>query len=153
MSVAPPSRTLGDVRVVHQRQRLPLGLEAGDDLRGVHAGLDDLQRHLAADRLGLLGHVDDAHAAFADLLQQLVGADDGAGPSVGVAAVAIGREQSTATAGSSRKLPGLIVGRAGARRRWRGSAVVAAADLLQAGIPLLRRVVADQVDEDVPRAL
>ena len=23
---------LGDVRMVHQRQRLPLGLEAGDDL-------------------------------------------------------------------------------------------------------------------------
>ena len=43
---------------------------------GVHARLDDLQRHLAADGLDLLGHVDDAHAAFADLLQQLVGADD-----------------------------------------------------------------------------
>ena len=27
----------------------------------------------------LLGHVDDAHAPFADLLQQLVRADDGAG--------------------------------------------------------------------------
>ena len=66
---------LGDVGVVHQGQRLPLGLEAGDDLLGVHARLDDLQGHLAAHRLGLLGHVDDAHAAFADLLQQLVGAD------------------------------------------------------------------------------
>ena len=31
------------------------------------------------DRLGLLGHEDDAHAAFADLLQQLVGADHRAG--------------------------------------------------------------------------
>ena len=46
----------------------------------VHAGLDDLERDLAADRLLLLGHVDDAHAAFADLLQQLVRADDRAGP-------------------------------------------------------------------------
>ena len=43
---------------------------------GVHARLDDLQRHPAADRLRLLGDVDDAHAALADLLQQLVGADD-----------------------------------------------------------------------------
>ena len=31
------------------------------------------------DRLGLLGHPDRAHAAFADLLQQLVRADGGAG--------------------------------------------------------------------------
>ena len=69
---------LGDVRVVHHRQGLPLGLEAGDDLRAVHARLDDLEGDLAADRLLLLGHVDDAHAAFADLLQQLVGADHGA---------------------------------------------------------------------------
>ena len=70
---------LGDVRVVHQRQGLPLGLEAGDHLAGVHARLDDLQGHLAADRLLLLGHVDHAHAPFADLLQQLVAADDRAG--------------------------------------------------------------------------
>ena len=67
---------LGDVRVIHQGQRLPLGLEAGDDLLGIHARLDDLERHLAPNRLRLLGHEDDAHAPFADLLQQLVGADD-----------------------------------------------------------------------------
>ena len=42
---------LGDVRMVHHRQRLPLGLEAGDDLPRVHARLDDLQRDPAADRL------------------------------------------------------------------------------------------------------
>ena len=52
------------------------------DLAGVHARLDDLQRHLAADRLLLLGHEDDAEAAFADLLQELVGADQGANPLV-----------------------------------------------------------------------
>jgi hypothetical protein len=33
---------LGDVRVIHDRQGLPLLLEAGNDLGGVHAGLDDL---------------------------------------------------------------------------------------------------------------
>ena len=70
---------LGDVRVVHQGQGLPLGLEAGDHLPGVHARLDDLQGHLAADRLLLRGHVDHAHAPFADLLQELVAADLGAG--------------------------------------------------------------------------
>ena len=71
----PGVEDLGDVRVVHQGQRLPLGLEARDHLLGVHAQLDDLQGHLAADRLLLLGHVDVAEAAFADLLQELVGAD------------------------------------------------------------------------------
>ena len=65
--------------MIHHRQRLPLGLEAGDHLLGVHARLDDLQRDPAADRLGLLGDIDDAHSPFADLLQQLVGADEGAG--------------------------------------------------------------------------
>ena len=60
--------------MVHQRQRLPLGLEPGDDLLGVHAQLDDLERDPAAHRLLLLGHVDHAAAAFADLLQQLVAA-------------------------------------------------------------------------------
>ena len=76
MSVVPGIEHPGDVGMVHHRQRLPLGLEAGDHLPRVHARLDDLQRHLAADGLRLLGHVDQAHAAFADLLQQLVGADD-----------------------------------------------------------------------------
>ena len=47
---------LGDVRVVHQGQGLPLGLEPGDHLPGVHPRLDHLQGHLPADRLGLLGH-------------------------------------------------------------------------------------------------
>ena len=70
---------LGDVGMVHHGQGLALGLEPGDDLLRIHARLDDLQRHLAAHGLRLLGHVDDAHAAFADLLQQLVGADDRAG--------------------------------------------------------------------------
>jgi hypothetical protein len=56
---------LGDVRMIHHRQRLALGLEAGDDLLGVHAQLDDLERDAADDGFGLLGHVDHAHAAFA----------------------------------------------------------------------------------------
>src|SRR5207302_8690337 len=64
------------VDMIHPCQRLPLGLETGDDLAAVHAGLDDLERDLALHRLSLFGHEDGAHAALADLLQQLVRADD-----------------------------------------------------------------------------
>ena len=69
----------GDVRMVHECQGLALGLEAGDHLPGVHAGLEDLEGHLAADRLLLLGHEHQAEAPLADLFQQLVGTDDRAG--------------------------------------------------------------------------
>ena len=62
---------LGDVGMVHQRQRLPLGLEAGDHLLRVHARLDDLERDLALDRRRLLGHEDGAVAPFADRFQSL----------------------------------------------------------------------------------
>ena len=65
----PAVEDAGDVDVIHHRQGLPLRLEAGDDLLRVHAGLDDLESDLALDRLRLLGHEDDAHAALADLLQ------------------------------------------------------------------------------------
>ena len=65
----------GDVRVVHQRQGLPLGLEPRHHLAGVHPGLDDLQGDLAADRLFLLGQVDHAHAALAEDRQDPVGTD------------------------------------------------------------------------------
>jgi len=71
----PAVEHLGDVGMVHQRQRLALRLEARDHLLGVHAQLDDLERHLAPDRLELLGHPDRAHAALADLLQELEVAD------------------------------------------------------------------------------
>src|SRR5207249_3881080 len=59
----------------HQRQSLALGFEAGDDLFGVHAQLDDLERQAPLDRLRLLGHIDHAAAAFADLLEELVASD------------------------------------------------------------------------------
>jgi len=59
---------LGDIRVIHHRQRLPLGFESREDLAAVHARLDELDRHAAADRFGLLGDPNGAHAPFADLL-------------------------------------------------------------------------------------
>ena len=61
--------------MIHQRQGLPLGIEAGNDTLGIHAQLDDFQGHPAADGVFLLGHVNDAAATFADLLQQFVRPD------------------------------------------------------------------------------
>ncbi len=66
-----------DVGVVHDGQGLAFGLEPGDDLSGIHAGLDDLEGDLAPDRVLLLGHEDRAHAPLADFLEQLVRADLG----------------------------------------------------------------------------
>jgi hypothetical protein len=65
--------------MIHEGQRVPLGLEPGQDLRTVHARLDNLEGDLAANRLELLGHVDNAHAPLADLLEELVRADVRAG--------------------------------------------------------------------------
>ena len=66
---------LGDIRVVHQRQRLPLRFEARDDLACVHASFDDLERDFALHRLGLFGHEDDAEAPRADFLEEFVTAN------------------------------------------------------------------------------
>lgn len=60
--------------MIHQRQRLPFGLEPGDDGLRVHAQFDDLQGDPAPDRFGLFGHVHHPAAAFADLLEELVAA-------------------------------------------------------------------------------
>jgi hypothetical protein len=57
--------------MIHQRQRLPLGLESRDHLPRIHARLDDLERYFAMDGLLLLGDEDQSHAALADLFQQL----------------------------------------------------------------------------------
>ncbi len=65
--------------MVHERQGLAFSLETSDDLARVHAGLDDLERHLAAKWVLLLGHENDAETALADFLQELVGADYRAG--------------------------------------------------------------------------
>ena len=57
----------GNVRVVHHGQCLPLSFESGDDLASVHAGFDNLQSYLALYRFRLLGHVDHAETALANL--------------------------------------------------------------------------------------
>ena len=70
---------LGDVRVLHHRERLPLLLEAGDDLLRIHAEIDDLQRDATPHGLDLLRHPDHAETALADLLEELVRPDAVAG--------------------------------------------------------------------------
>ncbi len=64
----------GDGGVVHQCQGLPLGLEPGDHLAGVHPGLDQLQGH-SSPGLGLLGEPDLAHSPRAQPFEEAVGPD------------------------------------------------------------------------------
>ena len=66
--------------MVHQRDGLALRLEAGQNRLGVPTlDADQLHRHPTLHRFGLIGHPHGAHAAFADLLEQLILArDDGA---------------------------------------------------------------------------
>ena len=61
-----------DVRMIHQSQRLPLGLKARDDRTRVHAELDDLDGHFAPERRRLRGAINDTTAAFADFFENLV---------------------------------------------------------------------------------
>jgi hypothetical protein len=122
--------------MVHERQRLPLSLEARSDLAGVHARLDDLHGDRAFDRPGLMGHVDGAHAAFTDPLDQLVRADGHAG-----AFPDDGRID-----GGERSWPRRLVNRAhlGARKQQfldRGAELnIARTGLVQEAGPLLWRV-------------
>lgn len=62
--------------MIHQGQRLPLGIEPGQDLSGIHAQFDEFQRGQALDRRCLLRHEHGAHAALAESFQQLVPAGD-----------------------------------------------------------------------------
>jgi len=70
---------LGDVRVIHHRQRLALRFEAGHDFPRIHADLDYFESDAAFDGLFLFGHIDHAEPALAQLLQQLVTANAIAG--------------------------------------------------------------------------
>ena len=69
-SVVAGVEDLGDVGVVHHGQGLPFRLEAGKDAESM-PGLMSLRATMPPDRLRLLGHPDDAHAPFADRLEQL----------------------------------------------------------------------------------
>ena len=61
--------------MIHRRQDLPLVHEPRHHFFGIHAELDNLQRHQPAHRLQLLGLVDSAHAAFTKQPDQPVRSD------------------------------------------------------------------------------
>ncbi len=67
---------LGNVRVIHQRERLPFGIEARQHGFRVHAGLDELHRHKSLHGFRLLRPPDGTHAALADGLHERVLAGD-----------------------------------------------------------------------------
>src|SRR5262245_59794897 len=71
---------LGDIRMIHQRQCLTFGFEAGDHVASVHAWPNHLQSHLALHRLVLLGDKHETEASLANLLHELVWSDDSARP-------------------------------------------------------------------------
>src|SRR5262249_21743611 len=78
----------GDVGVIHQGQRLTLGIEPGQDGPRIHTDLDQLESDLALDGLGLIGAVDGAHPAFAEDVSECVPTcDDPAGDEAFVAGV------------------------------------------------------------------
>jgi hypothetical protein len=65
-----------DGRMIHQRERLTLGLEPRDNLPAVHARFDELQGELAAERVRLLRQPDLTHTAFSDVPEKAVCTND-----------------------------------------------------------------------------
>jgi hypothetical protein len=65
-----------DIGMIHHRERLPFLLEPLNHGFGIHPGLDQLERHVPLDGLGLPGDPDLAHTAVADLLLHGVTAGD-----------------------------------------------------------------------------
>ena len=61
--------------MVHPRQSLAFGREARHDFSRVHPELDELERHLPAYGLFLLGEIHGAHAALAEDLDDPVVVD------------------------------------------------------------------------------
>ena len=53
--------------MIHQRQCLPLGIEAREDRPRVHAGTDQLEGDQSPEWRLLFGEIHHAHAAFAKL--------------------------------------------------------------------------------------
>src|SRR5215510_14555661 len=65
----------GDVWVVHQSQRLALGLESGDHTLGVHTRLDDFEGNPSMNGLLLFRHEYHTVPSLANLLDQLISTD------------------------------------------------------------------------------
>ena len=63
----------GDVRMLEAGENLPLVPEAADDAVGVHAALEDLDRHALLERIVVAdAKIDGAHAAMTDLANEAV---------------------------------------------------------------------------------
>jgi hypothetical protein len=76
---------LGDVGMIHERQRLPLGFKSSQHALGIHARFDQLDRNDASHWLRLLCHPDGSHPDFADNLEQFESiSEDGANVQVDV---------------------------------------------------------------------
>ena len=60
----------GDAGMLHGGEHAPLLLEAGEDLAGVHAALQELERDFTLDGVRLLRTPDEAEAALAELFHQ-----------------------------------------------------------------------------------
>src|SRR5262245_39022790 len=65
------------VRMVHHGKSLPLDLEPGNDVTGIHSRLDHLQRYVTTQRLHLVSMIDNAHPTFTELAQQSVRTNTG----------------------------------------------------------------------------
>ncbi len=63
-----------DVGMVHEGQRLAFPPEARDERHGGHARANHFEGDVADYRLALMGAEDDAHASFAELFDNVVGA-------------------------------------------------------------------------------
>src|SRR5262249_53278817 len=61
-----------DVRMVHQSQRLPLGLKTCDHAFGIHSRLNDFECDESPDRLLLFCNENHAAPSFPDFLQQSI---------------------------------------------------------------------------------
>ena len=64
-----------NMRMIHQREYLTLGLKAGDNFLRVHPRLDHLQRHLPLHRRTLFGEKYRSEPALTDLLEQFITPD------------------------------------------------------------------------------
>ena len=65
----------GDAGMLHGGEHAALLLEAGEDLAGVHAALEELEGDFALDGVRLLGTPDEAEAAFAELFYEAIGTE------------------------------------------------------------------------------
>ena len=64
-----------DAGMVHDRQRLSLGLEPGDELPCVHSELQNFQGNAAGNGRGLVRGLNGSHSALAEHLQDAVRTD------------------------------------------------------------------------------